>query len=63
MSFRPLWGTFLFLYVDKYILSKTYILVSVPYGELFYFYNPQWELWGMDTNSFRPLWGTFLFLL
>ena len=39
MSFRPLWGSFLFLFKFK---QRTYNLcnkVSVPYGDLFYFYD------------------------
>ena len=38
LSFRPLWGSFLFLYNEKNSHSTNSFTVSVPYGDLFYFY-------------------------
>ena len=37
------------------------MIVSVPYGDLFYFYTMARVLRAKD-NRFRPLWGSFLFL-
>ena len=36
--FRPLWGSFLFLWT-LLEMNLVQIIVSVPYGDLFYFYG------------------------
>ena len=36
--------------------------VSVPYGDLFYFYDVELGQCPISKNGFRPLWGSFLFL-
>ena len=41
-SFRPLWGSFLFLFLDDNCV-RYIVLVSVPYGDLFCFYPVLWK--------------------
>ena len=53
---------FFFISMERktnYELAKR---VSVPYGNLFYFYTNAVQVWEMAKLCFRPLWGSFLFL-
>ena len=60
-SFRPLWGSFLFVFAGLVEWSAL-CLVSVPFGDLFCFYENHEDVQADSNSGFRPLWGAFLFL-
>ena len=50
-----------FISISKAVTDNRIAKVSVPYGDLFYFYM-MIENDNDFNNGFRPLWGSFLFL-
>ena len=61
VSFRPLWGTFLFLW-NYFELDDGCFAFPSPMGNFFISIQEQTHRRTLERGSFRPLWGTFLFL-